>query len=321
MANCPVCDRNNTNILPSSGRSKIECARCGTFILGQDVFEDLPYELQAEGEVQVNRAVLSHAIYKMPKKHSFPELGLDLIRSIIKSSDRPSHIDQLSNLLTWIVKKQKKYGAYIDDLSDDGIAAVGVQDRADLIFILEHAIDNGLVEGNVKPQAGGTYLINPFRLTFKGWSAYNEFINKAPLTKLAFMAMKFGDTDTDDIYHSYFKPAVKKTGFDLKRLDERQPAGSIDDQLRLEIRQAKFLIADLTHGNNGAYWEAGFAEGLGKPVIYTCRKDVFDNGLGTHFDTNHHLTVTWDPADIDKAVSLLKATIRATFPAEAILGD
>ena len=36
-----------------------------------------------------------------------------------------------------------------------------------------------------------------------------------------------------------------------------------------------FLWPIFTHGDPGAYWEAGFAEGLGKPVIYTCEKDDF----------------------------------------------
>jgi nucleoside 2-deoxyribosyltransferase len=61
-------------------------------------------------------------------------------------------------------------------------------------------------------------------------------------------------------------------GFKLTRLDDDPKAGIIDDRLRVEIRTSRFLIADLTHENRGAYWEAGFAEGDGKPVIYTCRK-------------------------------------------------
>ena len=50
----------------------------------------------------------------------------------------------------------------------------------------------------------------------------------------------------------------------------------IDDRLRVEIQSARFLIADLTHENRGAFWEAGYAEGLGKPVIYTCEESVFN---------------------------------------------
>jgi len=33
-------------------------------------------------------------------------------------------------------------------------------------------------------------------------------------------------------------------------------------RMRLEIRRSRFAVVDLTHGNRGAYWEAGFAEGL-----------------------------------------------------------
>jgi nucleoside 2-deoxyribosyltransferase len=96
----------------------------------------------------------------------------------------------------------------------------------------------------------------------------------------------------------------------------------IDDRLRVEIRQSRFLLADLTHHNKGAYWEAGFAEGLGKPVIYLCRKDVFeDKSQGTHFDTNHHLTVVWDLENLGEAAEKLKATIRATLPGEAQISD
>jgi nucleoside 2-deoxyribosyltransferase len=80
------------------------------------------------------------------------------------------------------------------------------------------------------------------------------------------------------------------------------------------------LIADLTDDNEGAYWEAGFAEGLGKPVIFSCEKAKFEEKK-THFDTNHHLTVKWDKNSPQDAAEELKATIRATLPDEAQMTD
>jgi nucleoside 2-deoxyribosyltransferase len=88
----------------------------------------------------------------------------------------------------------------------------------------------------------------------------------------------------------------------------------------VEIRTSRFLISDLTHENAGAYWEAGFAEGLGKPVIYTCEKSEFEMHK-THFDTNHHLTVIWEMDDPEAVVEKLKATIRATLLGGAKLID
>ena len=61
------------------------------------------------------------------------------------------------------------------------------------------------------------------------------------------------------------------------------------------IRKARFVIADLTQGDEGArggvYYEAGFANGLGLTVIFTCREDKFDL---VHFDTNHQAHILWN---------------------------
>jgi len=89
-------------------------------------------------------------------------------------------------------------------------------------------------------------------------------------------------------------------------------AGVIDNVMRAHIRDASFVLVDLTHANEGAYWEAGYAEGLGKPVLYLCNRQVFDES-GTHFDTNHCTTVLWDPALPDPFTEELKATLRRSL--------
>ena len=134
------------------------------------------------------------------------------------------------------------------------------------------------------------------------------------------MAMKFGVPELDNIYQNTFKPAARAAGFELVRLDENPEAGLIDSRLRVEIQSSDFLVADLTHENNGAYWEAGYAEGLGKPVIYTCENEKFKKDK-SHFDTNHHLTVAWDTNNPDAAGEELKAVIRATLPSVAKIED
>ncbi len=50
-----------------------------------------------------------------------------------------------------------------------------------------------------------------------------------------------------------------------------------------EIRVCKFLVADFTYQNIGVYFETNYARALGKTVIFTCRKDYFEN---VHFDIN-----------------------------------
>src|SRR5207245_2489747 len=100
----------------------------------------------------------------------------------------------------------------------------------------------------------------------------------------------------------------------------RPSSGLIDNRMRVDIRTAKFLVCDLTDENRGAYWEAGFAEGTGKPVFYTCEGKKFDS-VRPHFDTEHLFTVKWDLADPTSAAEELKAAIRNEFPADAIPPD
>jgi hypothetical protein len=100
------------------------------------------------------------------------------------------------------------------------------------------------------------------------------------------MAMKFGQQDLNRAVDECFRPAVARTGFELRLLTDKQPAGLIDDQMRAAILASRFVISDLTHGSPGAYWEGGYGEGLGLPVIYTCEKSAWQKQK-THFDTNH----------------------------------
>jgi hypothetical protein len=158
-----------------------------------------------------------------------------------------------------------------------------------------------------------------FQLTMAGWQRCDQLRRAEVESRRGFMAMKFDD-EMHHVVQICFKPAVAKTGFELRLLTEHQPAGLIDDQLRVALRTSRFVIADLTHANNGAYWEAGFAEGLGRPVIYTCRREEWEERK-THFDTNHLHTIIWDRSNLDDAAMRMTATIRATLPAEATMTD
>ena len=89
----------------------------------------------------------------------------------------------------------------------------------------------------------------------------------------------------------------------------------IDARMMAQIKAAWFVVADLTQGNKGAYWEAGYASGLGEPVIYTCEQSVWDKEK-THFDTSHHFHIPWSVAHMATVVQKLKATIRITIPEE-----
>ena len=86
----------------------------------------------------------------------------------------------------------------------------------------------------------------------------------------------------------------------------------ISDRVLAEIQRAEFVIADFTGQRQSVYFEAGFARGLGRPVIWCCQQDDVP---GLHFDTRHLGHVAWKDAR-DLRVKL-EASIRANIISRA----
>jgi nucleoside 2-deoxyribosyltransferase len=69
------------------------------------------------------------------------------------------------------------------------------------------------------------------------------------------------------------------------------------------------VIADVTFASTGVYFEAGYALGLGRPVIWTCRSDRKAQDM--HFDTRQYNHILWEtPAHLlDELYYRVVATI------------
>src|SRR2546425_7151655 len=72
--------------------------------------------------------------------------------------------------------------------------------------------------------------------------------------------------------------------------DSTEDPEKICDRILSEIRRSQFMIADFTKQRPGVYFEAGFAMGLGRPVVWTCRED---DVASLHFDTRQYNHVLW----------------------------
>lgn len=301
---------------PNGDAVDVHCHNCGSFRLSGSLSAVL-----AKGDFSKwERARLS---YGLRRRGDAPLLTTDLAASILRGTELPDASSLRDNLLMYVASDLPSPGERISLQAIALRAAIGALSSTSVCWAVEQALDAQLLEGvPARAMNDDDYSLVNATLTVRGWARVEELLREAKGANKAFMAMKFGDSQLDAVFRQHFKPAVHQAGFDLVRLDDEPRAGLIDDRLRLEIRTSRFLLADLSHANAGAYWEAGFAEGLGRPVIYTCRKDVFDNpATKPHFDTNHHLTVVWDLADPAAAAEQLKTVIRVTLPTEAKLED
>ncbi len=173
-------------------------------------------------------------------------------------------------------------------------------------------IHRGLLTGVDHSSLSGTKMTD-IGLTLDGWERYEAEKRGKFAGKYGFVALKFNDPVLDPLINECIKPAIKKgIGYDIVDMRDVARAGIIDNLMREQIRDAAFVIVDLTHDNSGAYWEAGYAEGLGKPVIYVCERDKFTEAR-THFDNNHCTTVIWSTDDRDTFEKELIATLRRSL--------
>jgi len=91
--------------------------------------------------------------------------------------------------------------------------------------------------------------------------------------------------------------AITNTGNEAYFVDLDMHNRNISDKIIEEIRNCKFLVADFTCQNTGVYFEAGYAKGIGKTVIHTCKKNDFEN---IHFDIKQIQFVVWtDERDLE----------------------
>lgn len=314
---CPVCSYAFAVSGPdASGRDAIlvDCARCGKFGLTGTLVACLPTMLGQRDAVPK----LSHVIRKAHEAGH--QLVLDSYTAeAILQNPLPRPREQADLLVQWLAANSPGPGEPVEMSYDIHGAIVGAKSHTGFSMLIGHLLANGLIVGPHQNFLSGESMAH-VALTFAGWDYYETLRFGETNYHKAFMAMKFGDHTLNSLLHDVFKPAVKRAGFDLFKLDDRPKAGLIDDRMRVEIRASDFVIADLTHDNLGAYWEAGYAEGLGKPVIYTCERSKFE-ATKTHFDTNHHLTIIWDTEAPENAGLQLTETIRATLPHLARLAD
>lgn len=124
-----------------------------------------------------------------------------------------------------------------------------------------------------------------------------------------FCAMWF-NAEVAAIWTDAIKPAINAAGYDAVRIDGIEHNNKIDDEILANIRSSRFVVADFTGERGGVYFEAGFAMGLGLPVIWTVREDALAK---VHFDNRQYNFIVWKTEDLSDFARRLQLRIEATI--------
>jgi nucleoside 2-deoxyribosyltransferase len=313
--NCPICSQpaNQELVEPEAKNYLIECRdSCGIFTVNK---EAQFYLSDRDRNAAQDAQIIAFLLHKLKTPRSFEKIvhiNLDLVKQALDNPELPKAIEQADNLILWLGSKNSNISKFERIEINNLIPIIGSIHWDDVCLIIRYLWEKGLIDfpGSRLPELD-THVI--LQLKIPGWERFDELDRKAA-KPIAFMAMKFEKEDVQKAF-SQFQNASKTLDFDLLTLTERQEAGIIHNRMKVQIQKSRFVIADLTYQNQGVYWEAGYAEGLKIPVIYTCKSEDFSN---IHFDIKPSLTVKWSldqnsPYYIDEAIKELQATIVNTL--------
>ena len=183
-----------------------------------------------------------------------------------------------------------------------------------LLFIEERDAYHRRVQGVVGILMELGYLTKAtvrdmYIITAKGWQEIDTIRRKNKESKQGFIAMSFRD-ETKSIREA-FRSAIKESGFAVGIIDEKEHNNQIVPEIFYEIERSKFVVVDVTYPNYGAYYEAGYAQALGKQVIICCREQEFkSNDSRPHFDISQKSMIVWK--DEEDLIARLKRRIEAT---------
>ena len=172
-----------------------------------------------------------------------------------------------------------------------------------MMFYLDALNDAGFLKDYcARVDGGGELTVSP-----AGWNRIAELRSRSTASIQVFVAMSFAE-EMDNVYHEGLSPGIKDAGYEPLRVDMQEHNEKICDLIIAEIRKSRFLVADVTMQRQGVYYEAGFAQGLGLPVVWTCRDDDSKN---CHFDTRQYNHIMW--SNPDELRQALKNRIEATI--------
>jgi hypothetical protein len=294
VAQCAICLLSGQKMFPPVTRTfELICERCGRFKYTQEARH--PLAGLGPGE----RARVAEWIWQQNQQSTVP-----LIRQadVPMLAERPSlpFADRARRLLAFLARDTQFPGTNVEYRQLALEAMLQTLGPRGVELTIEHLAAEGLVQ---------KVSTNAVILTGKGLMQAQEWARIVTASRQGFVAMWF-DTTMAEAWSIGLEPAIRAAGYSPMRIDMKEHANKICDEIIAEIRRSRFLVADYTGQRGGVYYEAGFAAGLATPVILTCRKDEMEK---LHFDIRQFNCIDWQtPAEL---ASRLQSRI------EAVIGE
>lgn len=332
--NCPVCNSGNTLIHPKYDRNTVffACPVCGRYELDLDL-------VRSRDMNHLASYLFYHAFpHRMGIKPCFhTELLEEYCAQMREAYNHgntmqgyPYHIDaqivenwypksfpeRIDRILMYLGEHEKHFGEtqkftqteikalfFVDFHEYDSEGKNTWRHETDCISEIRKNIQF-LEEGkfaSVKENSNGYFYIS---IESEGYNRIDYLQKNQSSSKNALVAMEFSD-NTKPVREAIRK-GITDAGYNPIIYDEVENNDYIMPELLKSIRESRFVVVDLSDYNNGAYFEEGYAMGLGKAVIQICKK-----GTKLHFDAAQKNTIVFESTEelSERLMKRIKATI------------
>ncbi len=298
MPSCPVCKQLVEHFKDIEGfKSEVQCNYCGEFVIEKSLQAILDSN-------QYNQLRIGSWIREQNSSGITPELNAIDFANLISLKDKK--INQKYELLLKYVYSEKTIQIQLADLNRLYLVLFWCEDIKEFNMLLSKAVELNHLKLKFDGMSVKEYII-----TYDG----KEFIENLGLdnnSNKIFMAFHFTEEMKKEFESTIKRAVIDSSEGKLEAVRVSSSAtdhdAKIDDELIGMIKSSKAVIADFTGNRTAVYYEAGFAMGLGIPVIWTCKKDDVDK---LSFDTRQYPHIIWENEDdlYNQVVNRLKAKI------------
>lgn len=294
---CPLCQRVHAeeSYEDNYGCYSYKCVRCGNVRVDHKLMVNIEQNHYAD-LIHIASGYCRERTWRGMPVYTLSEPDFE---EFVKKIEIPNSMDdKIRKVLLFMKNGSPFYGDTVQlNLAEDYSLTYSKRPQ-ELSFVTQNMIEMGLIE-KISSQS--------FKITYNGWNEIDKIETEERKTWRAFVAMSFSK-DMEEVYEDGIKPAIKACGYTPVRVDQEDYNDKIDDFIIAEIKKADFVVADYTQQKHGVYYEAGYAQGYGLPVVWCCREDDIDN---CHFDTRQYNHVLWRTPE--ELMAKLKARIEATI--------
>lgn len=302
---CPICGTINIDIFTTESIDFCyKCPCCGPYFAKQDWYHCFLRKGMAADGFNLNK-LQSYLFYHKSDKRPFiapsdfysklDKAGwvdiYNLTPEMVEAWYPKTFAEKIDIILLYLYKKMSYWGEKIE---------VTYLDLLD-IFLIDHSdvnrnvdlsspcpkkykdqidyINSYLVQSKYLANFAGSHVNGVkweskecLQLTVDGLSRVDNFQKSQVHNKKVFIAMSFNPA-INNIYNAIVA-AITQAECEVVSMKSRIHNKQIVPEMLRLIKESKILVMDISEPNFGAYYEAGYAQGMGKEVVFTCKSDV-----------------------------------------------